>query len=564
MQHTPKNDTHIPRRPPEQVMRLERMGSAHQGRLSFMRTLLRRLKRDKWTFERTVWEIDDQGVGRAVYQMTGPERTYSLVAFAHDLPPESRSDRVIAEAWDSTFALFDGVPTEVDLQRLEENVPKQEAGRVTASELTLSRANRSVRLFNYVADTLAAGHQPDREQIESVGYLMRTTAVYGSGKFGAADRDLIWQREEMAGPFQAEMLSVWLIRAFTLDLVEHMAVVKGGDQAVALEPDLRRSIGVGNSTGLGMAPFLMNHPLLLNNWMMAREEAIARVRSIQQVDDESFELFRKFLGRFWINADQWQSDHPLQLTKIASVKSDIRRLQAYLIMFKPQADYGWNRLYQWAKRSLSIEGQEMLTMLMLEPYPELVDALADGMNADEQYLPVIKGQMTVAEMGAWLAQYYGWALKLDFSPDESRSRFWYVSEEKLEPRLGERFSEEGGVLEQPLCIGWHVHQLAGELAAWGNQDDALADFLLAHPEYRHVVRRTQQADKAPYMEIQDNLIGADMLPIDLLRLKLSFFGATKFDPRSDRWVRITMFQHALFPHELQDLPANDWVYPPLN
>ena len=46
----------------------------------------------------------------------------------------------------------------------------------------------------------------------------------------------------------------------------------------------------------------MNHPMLLNNWMMAREEAIARVRSIEQVAPEDFELFRKFLAR----PVQWQ------------------------------------------------------------------------------------------------------------------------------------------------------------------------------------------------------------------------------------------------------------------
>ncbi|MGB1255922.1 MAG: hypothetical protein ACPG51_08650, partial [Thiolinea sp.] len=188
------DSTHIPRRAPEQVMRLDRMGSAHQGRLSFMRTLLRRLKRESWSFERTVWDIDAQGVGRAVYQAKGPDRTYSLIAFAHDLPDELRSDRVIAEAWDATFTLFDGVPEVADLDRLQDNVPKQEAGRVTAKELTLSRANRSVRLFTAVVDALAQGRQPQMAQLEQVGYLMRTTAVYGSGKFGAADRDLIWQR----------------------------------------------------------------------------------------------------------------------------------------------------------------------------------------------------------------------------------------------------------------------------------------------------------------------------------------------------------------------------------
>jgi hypothetical protein len=35
------------RRPPEVVMKLARMGSFHQSRLSFMRVLLRRLKKSK-------------------------------------------------------------------------------------------------------------------------------------------------------------------------------------------------------------------------------------------------------------------------------------------------------------------------------------------------------------------------------------------------------------------------------------------------------------------------------------------------------------------------------------
>ena len=78
----------------------------------------------------------------------------------------------------------------------------------------------------------------------------------------------------------------------------------------------------------------------------------------------------------------------------------------------------------------------------------------------------------------------------------------------------------------------------------------VAAFLLRHPEHRHIVRRAQIASRFPYAEIRDNTISAALLPIDLLRCKLSFFGATHFDPRSDRWVRINMFQGAPFPHEL--------------
>ena len=107
------------RRAPSEVMTLARMGSAHPTRLSFLRTMLRRMSGDDWRFERSLWQVDSKGVGRAVYRAIGPDRIYSLVAFSHDLPPEMRSDRVIATAWDATFTLFDGTPTEADLDRLQ-------------------------------------------------------------------------------------------------------------------------------------------------------------------------------------------------------------------------------------------------------------------------------------------------------------------------------------------------------------------------------------------------------------------------------------------------------------
>ena len=34
--------------------------------------------------------------------------------------------------------------------------------------------------------------------------------------------------------------------------------------------------------------------------------------------------------------------------------------------------------------------------------------------------------------------------------------------------------------------------------------------------------------------------------------------------KADRWVRITMYQHAPLPDELMQREADDWIYPPLN
>ncbi len=536
------------RRPPEVVMRLARMGSFHQTRLSFMRTLLRRLRKEKWRFKRNLWAIDENGFGRAVYTVYGPERAYSLVAFSHDLPDHMRSDRVIATAWDATFAFFDGVPETADLDRLEANVPKQEAGRISDSELSLSRANRSVRLWQHVVESLAAGRQPDREQLESVGYLVRTTAVYGSGKFGAADRLAIAERPELSGPFQAEMLSVWLTRAFSLDLVEHVAAAMGGADAVVIDPGLRRHIGVGNSTGLGMAPFLINHPALLNNWMMAREEAFARVRSLPAAEPQEIAEFKREFERARNNVEQWRSEHPIQVEKLRDLRADIELMSAYIDAESLADDHPWDRFYCWAEEKLSLEGQEQLLALMLEPYGELVDDLTQCMDADEHLSFFIDGAMSLPDLREILEAHCQWALQVDYAEAENCARFWYTSAEKLEPRVGERFEEPGAEYELPLAVGHDIKRLHDSLLA-SKQDQTCAEFLLAHPEHRHTLRRVQNLPSHPYAEIQDNLIAADMLPIDILRCKLSFFGATRFDPRSDRWVRICMYQDAPFPHE---------------
>jgi len=551
-------------RPPDTVMKLARLGSFHQSRLSFMRVLLRRLVRENWTFERVRFDIDPPGVGVAVYEARGPERTYSLVAFAHDLAADQRSDRVIAQAWDATFALVDGVVDAATIERLAANVPLQEAGRVSAGELTLSRANRSVRLFDHVVDRLAAGEQPDSVMLDEVGYLMRTTAVYGSGKFGLADRERIAGRPELAGPFQAEMLTVFLIRAFSLDLVEHLAKRRSPSTAVAMEPALRRTLGVGNATGLGMAPFVINHPSLFSNWIVARETALARVRALPEAEPHAQDRFLELLERARLNAAGWRSVHEIQVEKVATLVADLDALGAVA----PEIVAGakpWDRLVRWAEDSLGLEGQEQLVSLVLEPYGALVDDLATEMGADEDTVFDIDGSMTTDDLTVLVTDLYGWALGIDWTDSDETARAWYVSEDKLEPRMGERHEEAIEPYESPLAPGRDAARLHADLVAWDGEP-IVAAFLLAHPEHRFVTRRVQQSIAFPYAEIRENTISSDVLPIDMLRCKLSYFGATHFDPRSDRWVRIIMFRHAPFPDELDGLreaTVDDWCYPPL-
>lgn len=539
----------VPLRPPHQVMRLDRLGASHPTRLSFLRAMLRRLESEGWTFGRPVWALDARGFGHAVYTVRTPRRAYSLVAFSHDLPPEKRTDRVIAEAWDATFVLYDGAPDEDEIARLSAHAPRQEAGRYTGTDLILSRANKSVRLFEQVVSDLAAGRQPDAQAIEDVGYLMRTTAVYGNGKFGIADRDRIADREEFSGPFQAEMLTVWLIRAFTVDLAEHCSACRSPGTAVRLDPALRRRFGVGNSTGLGMAPFLVRHPVLVHRWITARETALARVRSVAVAGDPEWETFRTGLGAGRNLVAAWRTDDAVQSGRIAALREDLARLAAAADRLGSNRERLWDRIYRWAEDSLSLEGQEYCVSLLIEPYGPLVDDLCAALAADEDAYLVLDGSMSRDELLRLVDRHYGWALGIDFEESAACARFWYVSAEKLEPRLGDRHREPGAELEQPLAFAREIMFLRTALDGMTGSETVTA-LVLRRPDLRHVVRRIQLVARMPYAEIRDNLIAAAMRPVDLLRFKLAFFGANRFDPRSDRWLRISLFQGAPFPDEM--------------
>jgi hypothetical protein len=550
----------IARRSPDVVMTLARLGSFHQTRLSFLRSLLRRVAREKWRFDRPIWRVDGRGEGVAVYRLRAPNRVYSLVCFPHDLPPEKRSDRVIADEWDAAFVLCDGEVDDAHIAMLQANAPRQEAGRYGPRDLVLSRANRSVRLFDQVVAALAKGQQPAAQELVDIGYLMRTTAVYGNGKFGLADRSLIRSRPELEGPFQAEMLTVWLIRQFTIDIAEHMAHHRNPQQAVALRADLRRLLGVGNATGLGMAPFLANHPALIDRWIDARETALQRVRSQPVAKVATREAFLGMLGRAQALAAHWQVDDALQSARIAKLRCDLDQLTLTMPFFDWDDEYPWDRLYCWASDELGLEAQEMLVSLLLEPQGALIDDLADQMSVDEAVEFPIDGAMSIARCRQLIEEIYAFALRQDYAAIGAQARFWYVSEEKLEPRLGERFEEPGAELEQPLGIARDVAALYNALGNY-EVESSIADFLSREPDRRHVLRRVQIAARHPYAEVRDNLLSADMRPIDLLRCKLSFFGAMRFDPRSDRWVRITLFQHAPLPAEIDPLSADDWAPP---
>ena len=548
-------------RDPNIVMKLSKLGSFHQSKLSFLRSFLKEFK--DWKYSRDLFELDENGYGRAVYSFKKDNRTYSMVCFANQLNDDERSDRVIATKWDAAFVLHDGTPTKKDLDRLNENVPKQEIGRLSYKELTLSRANKSVRVFDHVVDSLANGKQPDKNILSKVGYLYRTTAVYGSGKFGLADRFRIKNRKEIYGPFRLEMMLVYLIRQFTFDQVNHIAKCNNPRKSVELDKDICRNLGIGNSTGLGMAPFIINHPTLLNNWILARETALKKIREIKEVKIRDSKNFFKCLKKSIKNITSWHTDSEFQQKKIKELLNDLNKFILYLEKeFNFDQDYPFNAIYLWSENNLCDESIEYIVSMMMEPYDDIITPLINQMSSEEEKYFNIPTSKTVNDLKNILENKYKNILKIDFSKKENNQNFWFISKNKLEPRVANRYIEDGSNLEEPLAIARDIKKLYERLS---NQKNILliGKFLIENNDLRHIVRRAFLIEKFPYSEIQDNTIGSNLMPIDMLRLKLSFFGALKFDPKSDKWLRICMFQGAPLPTELKNID-DQWIYNSLN
>ena len=544
-------------RDPNIIMKLSRLGSFHQSRLSFLRSFLSEFK--DWQYNRDLFDLDQEGYGTAVYSFKKKDRVYSLICYANKINDDERSDRVIATKWDAAFTLHDGVPLKEDIDRLRNEVPKQEVGRLSYKELTLSRANKSVRVFDHVVESLSNGNQPDLELLEKVGYLYRTTAVYGSGKFGLADRFRIKNREEINGPFRLEMMLVYLVRQFTFDQVNHVAKNKNPNSAVKLDPKICRNLGIGNSTGLGMAPFIVNHPTLLNNWILSREIALKKIREIKIVKTQDRDLFKDCVKSSLKNITSWNTESEYQLKKIKLLLKDIKKFISFLEnKFDFQKDYPFNEIYLWLEKETCEECIEYVVSIMMEPFGDIVQPLVGQMSSEEEKYFNIPTERNVGDLKKILENKYSDILKINFNIEESNQKFWFISKNKEEPRLANRFEENGADLEQPLAIARDIKKLYERLLPL-KDNLKINEFLIDNSDLRHVVRRAFIIEKFPYSEIQDNTIGENLVPIDMLRLKLSFFGALKFDPRSDKWLRICMFQGAPLPNELKDYDEQ-WVY----
>jgi len=548
----------VPPRDPSELMQPERLGALKQTRLSFGRMLVEKMVSERWEIDVDRMSLDEDGVGRVVYAIETPSKRFSFAVFSRNSPEGENTDRIIAEDWDLWAFLCEGEATPELMDAQREELPHVMEGRATPEILIWTRANRSSRFFGHVVKSLSEGHQPDIDRLSKGGYLTRSSGYYGNGLNGTKMFAALGDDHPLTQPYMPQMLSAYMLRVFGYDLAEHIATARNPD-APRLDDDIKRYLGTGNSSGVGIVLYLVNHPKKLHAWLRAREVALARAKAVEPSAEE-IARFREVLAkaRRWFSEDD--SDTNQFFVSKDQIAHGLGRIEDRVDKLETDGQVGqrWDALCRWAESELRIETQEVLHSLLLDVHPEACDGLAESLTVSEKSNVV--PEMEIATLRSQIEEGYSWALDIDFSKPGATRHFWYRSIENEEPRLGVR-GEGPDEHELPADIARRVQRLVDDLSEF-DPDDTVAEFLLSNPEHRYVVKRIQNLHGLPYAEIRGNPLDADFVPLHFIACLKSMWGIQKAHPKSKGWVRGTFFQGAPLADNIRDGEDGYWVYPP--
>lgn len=542
-------------RSPDVVMRPATLGAARLTRYSFSRMMLRRAAADGWQACCRVLDVDPQGRGEAVYELDTGSRKISFIAFTTTISEDRHTDRVIADGWEVSAALFEGVPTTEDLDTLRSQVPLQEAGRFDSSVLVLTRGNRSVRFFQYLVDCLAAGSQPEPGQVADAGYILRSTAFYANGKYGMRSFEGYSPDHELAVPYRAQFVTAWLFRELGYDLVEHCARASGGAAAVGFDQEWRHYFGLGNATGLGLVPYAFKHPRVLNAWASIRELALADVRATETTPS-LFARLDHWTARARHHFATGTSDDCGPFLNAPALVAILDEIVAAIDALRddPRA---FDSLYRWAEAK-DPETTELVVSLLIELH-DGDDSLIDDFLIVEEHTSTDPA-VTVGQLRTLIAERFGWLDELGLEADDADFYWWVISDNTEEPRRVPRPFLDPDGRDVAIDFGIRIWRLRSALN--GHPDNlSVAHLLALEPWHRLAVDRLLASD-TPYGEPRDNACGAGFLPLQLQRFQLAMYGMDNFKPKSTDWLRVTLFQGAPRLSDLDSSMSDTWAFPP--
>jgi hypothetical protein len=356
-------------------------------------------------------------------------------------------------------------------------------------------------------------------------------------------------------PYHVQMAAAFLLREFVFDLAEHLARVRS-PQASCLDRRLKRYLGLGNSAGQGLIPFIANHPHVMHRWCLTQETARAEAAA-RPVTPDTLGRFQKLLDK----AIRYYTEDPRDGNGIFLDYADLARQLgvARERIARRQVLATWETVVLEAQACLHAEVGECLGTILLEAHPDIVMKYENGFRAEETF--DVKPEMLASELRSLVGEAYAWALDGRLPRDQWTENFWYQPVEAPdEPRRGRRGVAPTYEFESRMDVPRQVAALDDALAE-ALPVATVADVLAAHPGLRHIVRRVQSVAALAYAELRDSTISADYTPFAAERFLLAFYGMEKLDPRPPRSVKGAFLQGAPTAADIAEGIPGEWPFP---
>lgn len=551
-------------RPPAELMKPESLAAIQPSRLSVSRAFINKAVTEKWRISCLRFDVEASAKGRAHYRIETPDSLFDLPVFSHEYNPAGRTGRIIGRSWDMMASLVEGEASPDDVEQISRELPKLYTGRASPQTLAWARSNRSSRAFNHTVEALARGEQPDIAVVAEVCYLMRNTGLDGNGTFGTRSFRSFEPGHALRNPLAAQMLGAYMMREFATDLVNALARHKS-PRAARLSPEVRRFLGVGNGSALGLIFFANNHPRLIDRFLVARETALAHAKSLQ-ILPHSPEVSRllALLDRAIVfrRQDRMVYDALVPSETLADELAQVRTLLADFavtgLMDGMSCVFPLVTLCDRVRRQMRAETSETLHSLMIELVPDIADALGNSLVVDEETRT--EPDMRLGRLRELLHADYGWCFNFDLTTEASRRFIWYKSVTAEEPRRGP--PEE---VEWAHNLGLDLPRLIQALEAAladAPPQESVARFLMRNPKFRTLVARMQSLQDVHYHSPHMNIMAADFVPIQIVRLlNIGLHGIDKTRDFLNRNLRGVLFHGAPLPEDLREGRHADWFYP---
>lgn len=550
---------------PETVLGPSVLHAMSASRLSFAQTLVRRMAEHRWKITLHQCEIAEDSTGFLAYDIEAEELRIAFGVYVYPpLPVDESGQPQMFRSMKREFLgiLLDGP---VDRERFDRERRQFDdrmwRGRSDPKVYGWTIASRGTRSFDQVVQALADGHQPDVARLDATGgYILRNGGYYGNGRMGTrAWTSYAGTDRALSTPYHVDLFSVYLWRLVSFDLAEATARARNPNSA-ALDPHIKRHLGIGNSSGLGTVAAVQRWPARFAAAVLAREMAFAYVKSRPgPVEAEHSRRLAELLSNAAVAYRNAPEADTALLEPRQHVCDALMRIRADAERLAGQSSldaYPWNQLADDATRYGSAEAVEVLHSLLLELYPE-VDGFAQVVDMGSVRHHLLDPSVTIADLRSILETHFGWVLKLDLTSTGKREFFWYRSEENGENRRGERSVDIGVERETFIDVAGTARRLYDALSGLPD-DSTVGRFLLEEPEHSVGVARAQLAADSPYSEIHASVCDADFLASNGIRAFLALLGIELPTPHSGRWVRGLFFRGAPLPEDLSHGVVGQW------